>query len=198
MYLSTTPVLEERHRAVFESLEPTEVMRAVVRMQQDMVLPRTVRPEGAITGGWLFDLCRDRGLDHATTCFPLCRETDSIGVSALTKLVGRPITAWRPPPRAARPPTTPRVVGERTATASALDPAWVVLTAATNPKKPGSATWGRYRHWVPGRTLAECMRLGLTRADVIWDTDPSRRFVTLGTAAQWELQQRPGEEDTGG
>lgn len=188
-YLTTRPVLQERHLPHFVALDHLEVTRAVARLQGDMLLPRTVVPHPA-TGEWLFETCRSAGLDHASVVFPLCREHDSVGLSALEKLVGRPLIVWRRPVHAPRPtivtrdgaPVPPRSAGT-------FSPDMVVMSRVPNPKKAGSSTWLRYRLWVPGQTVAQCMAAGLTRADVLWDIDEARRFVVLGTQQQWADQQ---------
>lgn len=191
-YLTTKPVLEERHRVNFAALEHAEVLRTVVRLQQDLLLPRNMVFPLRAEGSWLFDLCRDHGLDHAAVVFPLCRESDSIGTGAIAKLVGRPIIVWRRPVPVVREEirlSTGAVVPPRAA--GSFSPDMVVMSVVdVNPKKPGSSTWFRFKLWVPGRSVAECMRAGLSRADVLWDIDFSRKFVILGTRAQWEDQQR--------
>lgn len=185
-YLCARTVLQDRHREHFTGLTHHEVGRVVSRLQRDSLLPRVSWPEVA-TGEWLFDTCRSAGLDHAAVVFPLCAETDSLGLSALVRLIGKPLLVWRRPPPTVRPtvvardgtPIPPRSAGT-------FSPDLVVLRKVPNPKKPGSSTWLRYKLWVPGQTVAQCMAAGLTRADVLWDIDESRRFVVLGTAEQWE------------
>lgn len=194
-YLSARPMLQERHRPNFSSLTHYEVIRTVVRLQQDLLLPRSAPYPIVATGDWLFDLCREAELDHAAVMFPLCREVDTIGVGALSKLLGHQLTVWKRPERTVPKPVVTsdgRVVPPRPA--GTFSPDMVVLSVvASNPKKPGSSTWHRFAIWQPGRTVAECMRLGLTRADVLWDIDASRKFVVLGSAKQWADSQRAAE-----
>ena len=185
-YLGETPRLRSSHRELFLSLTATEVARVATRLEQDLVLPRKLGVPHYADGEWLFKACMAEGLDHAGCVLPLCRESDSIGISALEKLVGRPIHVWRPRPRQPRLPTesgsTPRPAS------GGFSPSQIVLSVVPNPKKAGSATWHRYKHWVAGDTVAQCMARGLTRADVQWDSDFSRGFVKLGSKEDWDAQ----------
>ncbi len=184
-WLSEIPRLGGRHRELFRSLTAVEVARVATRLEQDHLLPRKLGVPHHADGDWLFEVCRQEGLDHAGCVLPLCREQDDIGVSALEKLVGKPIFVWRPRPRQLRLPTTSGGSAPRSA-GGGFSPAQVVLSVVPNPKKAGSATWHRYKYWVPGDTVAQCMARGLTRADVQWDTDYSRGFVKLGTKEEWD------------
>jgi hypothetical protein len=188
-YLGVKPKLSEsRHLSLFSGLSRTEAQRVLLRMEQDMVLPRSIGMPPDVSGRWLFELCQERDLDHASAVFPLCRETDEIGLGALEKLVGKPVHPWMPrqqrlpsQPRAFGSPAMPRAAGPVLSTGGFRGDQ-VVVSVAPNPKKLGSATHVRYAFWVPGDTIAQCMARGLTRADVLWDIDPSRHFVVLGTA----------------
>lgn len=186
-YLTSRPVLQDRHRAAFDLLTHHEVVRTLVRMQQDQLpLPRRMTVPQPASGEWLFEVCRDAGLDHASVVFSLCRETDTIGVGALTKLIGKPILVWRRPEYKKPAPVVDSrgaTVAPRPAGTYTLD--MVVLSVVPNPKKAGSSTWHRFALWRPGMTIAECRAAGLTHADIVWDIDASRRFVVLGTAQQW-------------
>jgi hypothetical protein len=187
-WLSDRPRLQERHRVLFESLTSTEVARAATRMEQDMVLPRRLGVPHHADGHWLFEVCRREDLDHASCVFPLCREHDDIGVSALEKLVGKPINVWRP---AHRTPTRTSQAASKPATgAGNFSPTQVVLSVVSNPKKVGCAAWHRYRHWVVGETVQACMARGLTRADVLWDIDYSRGFVKLGSREEYDVREQ--------
>lgn len=175
-------------------LSPDEAGRALVRMEQDMVLPRSLGVPREISGEWLFQKCREMGLDHASCVFPLCRESDDLGRGVLEKLIGRPISQWRPTP-SRQPPL--RVVegggsGKVAGATAGFSPDLLVVSVVPNPKQPGSATYQRFRYWVEGDTLAQCMARGLTRADVSWDTE--RRFVVLGTVEEYQKRR----ELTGG
>lgn len=192
-YLTVRPMLSERHLPQFSGLSHHEVLRTVVRLQQDQMLPPRIGYPSTVTGEWLFRLCREAGMDHAAVVFPLCRESDDIGLGALQKLIGKSINVWRRPVYEPRKPTVLRdgtAVAPRSA--GTFSPDMVVLSVVpTNPKKQGSSTWHRFQLWVPGRTIAQVMAAGLTRADVLWDIDASRRFVTIGTAQQWAEMQAP-------
>lgn len=189
-YLTTKPMLSaSRHLSLFSSLSREEAIRALVRMEQDMILPRSIGIPPGVSGQWLFDLCLERGLDHASVCFPLCRESDDIGVQTLTKLVGRPITAWMPRQQRLPLSRSSGSVPHAASNGGGFRGDQVVVSVAPNPKKAGSATWHRYRHWRAGDTVAQCMERGLTRADVLWDIDGSRRFVVLGTREDLAARQ---------
>jgi hypothetical protein len=60
-----------------------------------------------------------------------------------------------------------------------LNSAATVTYVALNPKKPGSSSHTRYSHYAPGRSVAELLAAGLTRADIAWDV--SRGFVTFAS-----------------
>lgn len=175
----------ERHAELFAGLSPDETRRILSRLQQDQLVKRGTTLASA-SGEELFSLCQRTGLDHAAVVFSLACDGDDIGRSAIEKLIGKPIYVHRPTyvrrtvaqERATPRPTTTMPSGEM-----------VVLSVVPNPKKPGSATWSRFQHWVAGRTVAECIAAGLQKVDVPWDADPSRKFVVLGTREQWLAQQ---------
>lgn len=190
-YLTATPRLGPRHQPLFAALSPTEVARVARRMEQDLVLPRTLGVPATADWRWLYDQCVEAGLDHAACVLPLCREHDDIGLSALQKLAGCSIRVWKPRDTP-RPPQVVREASGRTVRVESggFHMGQVVLRVVPNPKKPGSATWHRFQHWRAGDTVGECMSRGMTRADVLWDMDPARKFVVLGTREEWNEQQK--------
>jgi hypothetical protein len=186
-YLTTRPMLtEERHAQYFRDLSTHETLRVLTRLEQDLLVPRSTRLD-PVSGRSLFDLCQHEGLDHAAVVFSMGRETDGIGLPALEKLIGHPITVWRRPSYVQRTVQQERdLLQARKSAGPHVSGEQVVLAVTPNPKKPASSSWARYQHWVAGRTVAECLAAGLQRADVAWDTDPGRHFVVLGTRQQWE------------
>ena len=177
------PVLQDRHLVRFQAL-PVSVVPLVVRhLRTSRANPATrqVDYSSVVTGEDLWRVCRDAGLDHAGIVLTIAHETSLDGLSAIESLVGRPVRPWAATAReqqAALPRPAARgvaVVRER------LSDLQVVSAVGPNPKKPGSSTHLRFAHWVVGRTVSDCMRAGLTRADVDWDV--SRGFVTLAEPA---------------
>ena len=137
-------------------------------------------------GGWLFEQCRDSGLDQVSVVLPLCGDSDAEGRRIIEKLVGKPMNVWVPRVYAAPPPRDPSTPEPGT-----FRPDQVVLSVAPNPKRLHTAAWEMYRKWRPGLTVAEVMRAGMSRAAVLWDIDGSRKFVRLGTREEWERISRP-------
>ena len=197
-YLTHKPVLQERHRQYFNTLDRYMVQRVLLRMEQDRVIERrpVLHPE-EYTGDWLFEFCRSQGLDHATVVLPMCREGDDIGRILIERLIGKPIHVWRPPPQTERPRLKDGSLAVRPPSGT-FTRDQVILTVIPNPKKAGSATWHRFAQYVPGRTVGELMERGVTRADILWDMDPGRKHIVLGSAAEWrESQESKKEEDNG-
>jgi hypothetical protein len=181
------PSLSERHLPFFSSLTPEMTALVWERMAERRLVRREQPPESGVD---LFRVCQASGFDHATVVLSLARETGEVGVSAIEMLIGHPIERYvRPklvsqkPPRSPIAPSAPR---------TSADSQLVVLFVATNPKKPTSSAYQKYKLWRVGATVAECRAAGLPSADVLWDTDPTRGFVRLGTREEWE-QQRTSE-----
>ena len=189
--LRERPLLGPRHLQYFTDLDVQQVTRIWSRLQEERYIRKGAYLP-ALTGEALFEACRRAGLDHCAVVFAMGREFDGIGRPALEKLIGHPIVTWRPPPRVAQPPRVPGEAPPRPAGAAPTAD-MVVLSVKPNPKKPGSATHERYKHWVVGRTLNECLAAGIAKADVPWDTDASRKFVVLGTRKQYEDQKAADE-----
>ena len=176
LYLQQRPRLGQRHLSGFQQLDAIQVRRVWNKILADRLIPNNVRPPG--TGEELYQLCLEHGLDQAEVVFSIARENDDCGRQAIEKLIGKPIYVWRPQSRAPRP-----IVNTAQATSprgTMPENNWIVLSVKPNPKKSGSSTFFRYKLWEVGKTIAECMKAGLTRADVQWDTDGTRKFVIVG------------------
>jgi hypothetical protein len=175
-------LLTDDHLSRFAALGEQGTALVLARLRQHGGLPRSMagRPivDGPTTGEELFSMCREAGLDQAGVVLSLASETTPAGIAAIEALVGRPIHHWARTAQAARdaaPRATPR--GVAVPRAKDYDQKFVVAVVP-NPKKIGSSTHLRFQNWVVGRTVAECMAAGLTRADADWDV--GRGFVTLG------------------
>lgn len=186
-YLTERPLLTGRHMPFFDGLSQVETLRVLTRLQQDQLVRRTETLAEA-SGEELFRLCQRLGLDHAAVVFSLGRDGDDIGRSAIEKLIGKPIYVHRHS-YVRRTVAQEREHLARPQASSPTSDMVVLSVVPTNPKKAGTATWSRFQHWVAGRTVGECLAAGLQKADIPWDSDPSRKFVVLGTKAQWEAQQ---------
>lgn len=181
----------ERHAQYFRDLDRIQALRVLHRLEQQRLVPMRTRLEEE-SGEGLFRVCQREGLDHAAVVFSVAADSDDIGRAAIEKLIGKPIHVWQRPAYRQRTVAEERAVVRPTTSMPSGD--MVVLSVVPkNPKKPGTATWARFQHWVPGRTVAECLAAGLQKADVPWDSDPSRKFVVLGTRAQWDAQQGGGQ-----
>lgn len=171
-------ILDERHQPRFEALSPICASLVLERLKQHCALRTSTGPVSS--GAELFALCRDAGLDHAGVVLTLATETSRPGLQAIEVLVGHPIVEWSATV-AARAATAPKLPARGVAVQKPRDvDGKFVVSVVPNPKKPGSATHIRFAQWVVGRTVAQCMSAGLTRADVDWDV--SRNFVVLGDA----------------
>lgn len=190
-FLRERPMLiPEIHAHFFEGLDRVESLRVLHRLEQHRLVPMKIRLMEE-NGEGLFELCRNEGLDHAAVVFSVASESDDIGRSIIEKLIGKPINVWQRPIYHRRTVAEERATPRPASTAPTGD--MVVLSAVPqNPKKQGTATFERFKHWVAGRTVAQCLAAGLAKADIPWDSDPSRKFVVLGTRAQWDAQQAGG------
>lgn len=183
-YVHDRPVLQERHRPVFEQLSRDQAWRTYQRLAEAGLLNRSSIPTD---GGSLFLVCKMAGLDHAGVVLTLCRERDDLGVEAIETLIGKKIDVGirfgktstqkkvgTGTPRIGARPTTP-VDGH------------IIRTVVPNPKKPGSSAHARYSQWIVGRTVSACLDAGLTRGDLLWDTEHG--FIVLCTKEEWDRLQ---------
>lgn len=180
-----------RYMPHFTALAPTQahLVAAALRLLDEGDTPET------LTGLDLFHRCEAAELDQADVIMALARDPSPAAVATVACLLGRPIDVRRRGESAYDAATgrlidksTGEVTGRKTgntrssAAQPRLDPR-VVISVAANPKKPGSGSHTRYAHWAVGRTVSECMALGLTTADVRYDLD--RGYVVVaapGTA----------------
>lgn len=102
--------------------------------------------------------------------------TPAIGTTASALALLASIKAAATAPAPAPTATAPATVAN--ATLKALDALTIAYVAPANPKKPGSATHGRWGNYAVGRTLAEVKRLGTTAADIRWDL--ARGLIKVG------------------
>lgn len=99
-----------------------------------------------------------------------------LGRKVLSQLVGKPIVPaepWHPTP----PPPNRKeelVVNPRSRWSGSI-----ITAVAPNPKRPGTATFLRYRHYRIGDTVDEFVARGGRWGDVGWDVP--RGFIQLGT-----------------
>jgi hypothetical protein len=93
-----------------------------------------------------------------------------------------------------RTPRAPTVPGEKPVTARGAtmdeDP-HVISFVKPNPKKPSSAAHGRYALYVVGMSIAEFIRAGGTKADVLYDM--SKGFIVAVDQKEWAASQEPKE-----
>lgn len=110
-------------------------------------------------------------LDQRHVLQPMFRSNDPISVHAIETITGRPITrikritAHAQTQRLSRPPR-PQAQDNR-----------IISTIQPNPKKPGSASYERYSLYKDGMTVSEARALGVTNADMKWDSE--RGYVVI-------------------
>ena len=179
-------ILQERHRPLFATLGVPETHLVYARLMAARALPRELCKVEPQSGDELFGLCQQAGLDHAGVVLTMARETSSLGLSAITRLVGRPIAPWQATAerqKAEAPAPRPRGVA---AARPQTEHGMVVVSFVPNPKKPNSAGWERYKFWRVGALVSECIAAGMWPADVRWDLGKS--FVVLASASSPEGQ----------
>lgn len=169
--------MQERYEAIFRGMSREQAWRTYEILTRERVIPWNPVPTD---GPSLYTCLRQHGIDQARVVFALGREFDQLGVGIIEHVVGKPIVRQRTsapvltrdgkPARASGGPSRPPP--------TRAEDSHVILEVAPNPKKPGSSTFERYKHWEVGITVAEAMRRGLTRADVNWDIE--RGFVKIG------------------
>lgn len=162
--------MQDRYAATFRSLSREQAFRVRDVLVRERVIPWNPVPTD---GSSLLTCLQMHGVDQARVIFAMGREYDALGVSAIEHIIGKAIVRRRPPESLA-----PGRAGPSRPPPSRAEDQHVVRSVAPNPKKAGSATYDRYKHWEVGVTVAECMRRGLTRADVSWDVE--RGFVVVG------------------
>lgn len=126
-----------------------------------------------LTGDALFTMCEERHLDHARVVMSLANDPTAIGVSAIEKLVGKPITKKQKTAPAAKAERKPRPV--------LRDDRIIRLLVDKNPKKQGSKTYERFELYRDGMTVQEFRQAGGTSDDVKWDAQ--RGFIRVEDAS---------------
>lgn len=154
----------EKYRRNFESLTEEEATLIATQLEDD-----------ATTGDELYQHCSDRGLDQAAVVMSMARTTDAVGVSALEKLVGKPMR--RPDKNAQTARTQQRSKRPRPVL---RDDRIIRVLAESNPKKPGSKTYERFELYEDGMTVQQFREKGGTSDDVKWDAE--RGFIKLEDA----------------
>lgn len=177
-----------RYLPHFTALAPAQahLVAQALRLLDEGDGPETV------TGTDLYLRCEAAELDQADVIMALASDPTPEAVATVACLLGRPIDVRRRG-ESAYDPVTGRLIDQETGQATGRrsgparsstsqprhDPR-VVVSVAENPKKPGSGSHTRYAHWAVGRTVTECMALGLTTADVRYDLD--RGYVVVAAA----------------
>lgn len=161
-------MLQERHLPKFQALSPDIAALVCARLVANGGLP--VHQTPVESGEQLFEVCREQGLDHAGVVLSLARETSSQGISAITTLVGRPISPWAASTADKAAAAAPKPRGVAAPRAHETDPLVVVFVPA-NPKRPGTEGWTRFELWKVGYTVAELKAEGLWPADVKWELE---------------------------
>ncbi len=152
-----------------------------------MGLPLT-HPSGRIfSGSDLLDHCRSHHISQADVCLSLYNVTGPVAISALERLIMRPIDRRTPyevnvsrlpvPPGSHRARSTATTGGRRTWPADGI----IRVLAETNPKKPGSESHTRFQLYEDGITVAAYYERGGRPADISWDSD--RGFVRVDDPA---------------
>lgn len=85
---------------------------------------------------------------------------------------------------AAPAPTSERPVASATGRpgrpAATPDDTPLTLNVEQNPKRPGTESHERFELYRRARTVGDYIAAGGRRADILWDSDPRRGFITLG------------------
>ncbi len=168
-------MLTAAHQASVLALQPAAALSVWFKLKEkyNSFPPPPFPPANDDTAQALLDRLTLSRLDHASIVVPLCRSATR---STLETLIGHPVVLCAPRgshsvAARARPRSPAQVSAAATDTRT-------VLTIVPNPKKPGTASFERFRAYVVGETVAEASKRGLTTADLKWDLE--RGFVTLG------------------
>ena len=148
----------EKYRRNFESLTEEEATLIATQLEDD-----------STTGDELYQHCSDRNLYQAAVVMSMARTTDAIGVSALEKLVGKPIQKNAQVARTQQRSKRPRPV--------LRDDRIIRVLVDSNPKKPGSKTYERFELYEDGMTVQQFRERGGTSDDVKWDAE--RGFIRV-------------------
>lgn len=139
--------------------------------------------ETELSGLDLFERCDEAGLDQASVLLAVTSDRSPLAYAIAAHLMGKPIRQcalgesgldpMKPatPFRKSSAPSSPRPPKS--------DPR-IVASVAPNPKRAGSASYGRYECWRAGESVSDAMARGLTAADVAHDV--KKGFVVLEEA----------------
>lgn len=158
----------DKYRTNFESLSEDEAVLIATTIADRYPEPPTELPE-EITGEGVFNMCEVRGLDQAAVVMSMARNATATGVSALEKLVGRPIqrrAATASKPRAQRGPR-PVLRDDRV----------IRVLVDKNPKKAGSRAHDKFALYRDGMTVSEYREAGGTADEIKWDAE--RSFIRV-------------------
>lgn len=199
----------QKHAELYSTLSPAEAHAVWTSLQVVGQIP--MQPPPDLTGEEL--AVRVSHLSHAEVVLSMARATAPVAVSAVEKLIARPIyhaargesglvpdtdVAGRPlqAPVSQRRGEVPRMeivrpgIGITRAVGTYKyqhDPR-IVVHVTPNPKRPGSAAHERYKLWTVGRTIDEHLASGITRADVRWDE--KQGFVRAVTPEFWDAARQ--------
>jgi hypothetical protein len=136
------------------------------------------------TGDEVLDYCRASHVSQAEVIMALRNDSRPSAVLAVETIMMRPID--RRSPRqveqerdAARP--RPQVVAPVRANEVQTDTRVIRLLVTSNPKRSGTSAHDRFAKYRDGMTVADALRVGVTRGDLSWDQE--RGFVRIEAAA---------------
>lgn len=85
-------------------------------------------------------------------------------------------------PKAPKPPKEPKKINGHALTATITmgqNKEGVAYGPKNNPKKVGSASADRFALYKPGMPLQKALDAGITTGDLIFDSDPKRKFIVI-------------------
>lgn len=179
-----------RYEEPFASLTPPEI-ECLKRALTLPPFPSSGRPW---TGQDIIRHCREQHISHADVVMSLYNDRSVEAVSAVERLIMRPIDRRTPYEvnisRLARPPGSHR---QSTGTTPGMRPGAIPdhhiirLLASSNPKKPGSESHVRFAYYEDGMTVASYIAKGGRRPDLAWDTD--KGFIRVDDPDAQQEQQ---------
>lgn len=161
----------EKYRPNFESLTQEEA----ALVADYLGLPSPVPDD--VTGAQVYEACAVSGIDQAAVVVSMSRDASALGVSALEKLVGRPIVRSVPKKNAQRARTQQRSKQPRPVL---RDDRVIRVLAESNPKKKGTKSYDRFELYEDGMTVQQFVRAGGKSADIAWDAE--RGFIRVEDA----------------
>lgn len=170
-----------RYKERFTALTPEAAGLVWVRARErHPALPAPAgTPERQASGEALFEACMVAGLSHAEVVMSIAREQGPVAESALTALVGHPLT--RPRVGTAAPTQPQQRRTHRATPAARSDPRVIRVVAPACPKKPGTNAWRLWQLYRDGMTADEYIAAGGTRAAIRYDSDHG--FIRLESSS---------------